>query len=211
MSAEGKAERYRGLYYRRYQHFVQMEYLGKVESFRVLKGWTKGKVLDVGCGVGYITNFLGGYGIEVNKTALRIAKGNFPHLELICACGDNLPFLSGTFDTVLCYNVLEHLTEEEREKTFAEMKRVLSKDGFFLAGMADLEYTVNLIIGLVTRDMSTCDPTHKFSWNGKEFRDVISKYFNVIEARRTSGYGRLLKITKYFKGDIMMKCCKKEI
>jgi len=193
-------------YYKKYDHFIKMDDLGRVESFKVIRSWAKGRILDVGCGVGYITNYLGAIGVDINTDALILAKKYYPHLDIIRASSEALSFRDSSFDTVLCYNILEHLTENARKKSFKEIKRVLSKEGIFIAGMADLKYPLNVIKGLLSGDSSTHDPTHKFNWGAEDFRKIISESFNIIEEKRASGYGKFIQITKHFKGDILLKC-----
>lgn len=196
----------RAEYYKRYDHFLRMDDLGRVESFEIIKSWSRGRILDVGCGKGYITAYLSAIGMDVDTIALRLAKSSNPHLDVVRASCEALPFRDSTFDTVLCYNVLEHLTEDAREKTFEGQKRVLDGKGILIAGMADLKYFVNIAKGLLTGDQSTRDPTHKFNWGAEDFKKVIREAFDVTEEKRASGYGKFVWITKHFKGDILLKC-----
>jgi SAM-dependent methyltransferase len=193
-------------YYRRYEHFRRINELGKVESFKVIKSWARGKILDIGCGIGYITNYLNAIGIDVDTAALRLARRYYPHLDVVRASCEILPFRNSYFDTILCYNVLEHLTEEARMKTFKEVKRVLNDKGYFIAGMEDLKYIVNIVKGLLTGNQSTHDPTHRFNWGAEDFKKIICEDFDIVEEKRASGYGRFIKIAKHLKGDVLLKC-----
>ena len=71
------------------------------------------RVLDIGCGIGYMSSILsenGGevYGIEVDLKALeycvREAQGAF-----FCASADSIPFKDDYFDCILMADVIEHL------------------------------------------------------------------------------------------------------
>jgi len=196
----------RAEYYKRYDHFLRMEDLGRVESFKIIKSWARGRILDVGCGVGYITSYLDAIGMDMDTIALRLAKSSNPHLDLVRASCEALPFRNSTFDTVLCYNVLEHLTEDAREKTFEGQERVLNNEGILIAGMEDLKYFANIVKGFLTGDQSKRDPTHKFNWGSEDFKKVIREAFDLIEEKRASGYGKFVWITKHLKGDILLKC-----
>ena len=55
----------------------------------------KSKILEVGCGNGWLTNYLGATGYDINEVELEQAKRVFPEREFLCA-------LSGkTYDAVV--------------------------------------------------------------------------------------------------------------
>lgn len=92
----------------------------------------RGKVLDLGCGVGTFLEFrLGTVGADVNPLLVKqcVAKGLEAHLMEAGV----LPFESHSFDGVIMDNVLEHI--QEPEQTFQEVRRVLRPDGIFLVGV----------------------------------------------------------------------------
>lgn len=100
------------------------------------------KILDVGCGRGDITLYLGrnakeAVGIDYSEEAIKLAnstKKNFPltirekvYFKVMNV--RTLSFPDNYFDIVVCIDVLEHLYREEVEKAMREIKRVLKKDG----------------------------------------------------------------------------------
>lgn len=75
-----------------------------------------GRLLDLGCHGGYMTNYLqqliGGevWGIDVSRPAIRYAREHYSHLHF--RHGDvqqRLPFTADQFDWVTMFDVLEHL------------------------------------------------------------------------------------------------------
>jgi 2-polyprenyl-3-methyl-5-hydroxy-6-metoxy-1,4-benzoquinol methylase len=72
----------------------------------------RGRVLDVGCGIGRCLAYLGGRGVGVdpNRAAVEVARtrGLVAFLPEELAAGGE----SG-FDTMLCSHVLEHLTRDD--------------------------------------------------------------------------------------------------
>lgn len=68
----------------------------------------KGRVLDLGCGVGRFLRLSDGraIGIDTNQASLREARKNCPRL----VCGDlrRLPFADSAFDGINCHHVIEH-------------------------------------------------------------------------------------------------------
>lgn len=75
-----------------------------------------GRVLDVGCGAGAVAKLLQAegaahvVGIEVNERVASSARPAVDDLR-IGAVEDILPSLDGPFDTICCYDVLEHLVD----------------------------------------------------------------------------------------------------
>lgn len=67
------------------------------------------------------------YAVDVDRTALRVLKENRSSVQPIEASASRLPFPSGSVDTVLLLDILEHVTDER--KVITEMQRVLRPGG----------------------------------------------------------------------------------
>lgn len=94
------------------------------------------RVLDMGCGGGFLTNYLGEQGHEVtgldaSAGALGVAAAHDPSGSVRYVRGDalELPFADGSFDVVCAMDFLEHV--EEPERAIAEAARVLRPSGMF--------------------------------------------------------------------------------
>lgn len=86
-------------------------------------------VLDIGCGNGYLINFLLEnkkykklVGLDISSKALRYIK-----TEKILGDIINLPFQEDSFDLIVCSEIIEHLTEEDFIKAISEVQRVSKK------------------------------------------------------------------------------------
>jgi SAM-dependent methyltransferase len=100
-----------------------------------------GLILDLGCGFGGRTiayqRVTGGrlVGLEIDSRmagpSLRFAQSMNAQASFAAGVGEALPFASDSFDSVLCYDVLEHA--QDPRKTLAEIYRVLKCGGLFLA------------------------------------------------------------------------------
>lgn len=69
-------------------------------------------ILDIGGGMGIISSELNSNNIRINVdlsfSDLLTCKNKVDHnIETICASMTNLPFVEGTFDSVICANILE--------------------------------------------------------------------------------------------------------
>ena len=92
----------------------------------VLRGETKGPKLEIGCaGRGRLvdkTESQGGVvGVDIRKAVQRAAKRVDPHLLLVVADVEHLPFRDASFAGVLSVSVLQYT---EREAAIAELARV---------------------------------------------------------------------------------------
>lgn len=103
--------------------------------YRRIVGRAKdGKVLDVGCGQGYILSGIKKqhttlYGIDIQEPDIRVAR-NWVEGGHFCL-GDirSLPYRSNAFDYLICTEVLEHV---EGDDVIKECHRVLKPGGVAL-------------------------------------------------------------------------------
>jgi len=101
-------------------------------------------VLDCGCGDGIYIAALKNrcawiVGLDVSITGLQIAKRSAKdNVSLVLGDTQNLPFKAGSFDRVLCTEVLEHLQDDV--KALTEIRRVLVGGGFLMLTVPRLNY-----------------------------------------------------------------------
>jgi len=124
------------------------------------------KVLDAGCGPGYvaaIAKLLGAEveGIDFSAKMVEQAKAQFPGIAFSVADVEDLPMQDGTFDAVLCNIVLFHVTDPDR--AMSEARRVLKPDGRFVFSQwlgPDRSECYRLMLDVIGRhaDMSRADP-----------------------------------------------------
>ena len=85
-----------------------------------------GRLLDVGCGDGTITNVLAEH---MDVTGADIAPAALAHVRAptVVASAEDLPFPDRSFEAVLLAEVLEHLDDEEYAKATREAARVAER------------------------------------------------------------------------------------
>lgn len=109
------------------------------------------RILDAGCGNGrYLLPLSRNYdavGIDVSATGVSKAdayiRKSGQEASLLVSTITELPFSESSFDAVLCYGVLQHLFENERNQAMSEFKKVLKPGAllFFEAfGVDDMRY-----------------------------------------------------------------------
>lgn len=97
------------------------------------------RVLDVGCGGGFLSESFAKDGFEVTgldpsagsiAAAARHAEAAGLRIAYRVGRGESLPFADGAFDIVACCDVLEHVDDVDR--VVGEVARVLAPGGVFL-------------------------------------------------------------------------------
>lgn len=96
------------------------------------------RVLDVGCGGGYLSEELAGAGLEVTgidlshrsiQAARNHAQSQGLRIEYLPAAAEALPFAEASFDFICCCDVLEHVPDPD--VVIREISRVLKTGGLF--------------------------------------------------------------------------------
>lgn len=96
-----------------------------------LKKVKRGKLLDVGCGSGFMLSQLDGefqesFGIDLSPEAVEFGK-NFTHANLQVANAEKLPFEDNYFDCIVATDSFEHIPDDVA--AIKEAKRVLVSGG----------------------------------------------------------------------------------
>lgn len=100
-------------------------------------------ILDIGCGDGAVSYRIAKAGaqsvsLDINERAMRLGRklmeqmGVSPQPIWILADGCNLPFRDESFDKVVCADVWEHLTYEQKHVLLLESARVLKYGGLLV-------------------------------------------------------------------------------
>jgi len=97
------------------------------------------KILDIGCGFGWFEEEAvkrGAkeiVGIEISEKNLSTAKKSIIKDNVVfqVAGATALPFKEGSFDTVVLWEVIEHIPKKNENKLFSEVRRMLKDNGVF--------------------------------------------------------------------------------
>lgn len=193
-------------------------YLGKIKEY-VIKNAFKGKVLDLGCGAGWLSLELARKGatvtgIDISKKRIKIAK---THAKKVGVCIDyrvgdinDLSWVKqSTYDVIVNWNTLHHT--EHTEKILDGVKRSLKKDGLFISWdhLGD-----NILMSAVAK-LAQCIPNyykdkvkilgsvHSDSEGIAEVRitkGIVEKYFHLIEYQERFMFSHLIApVYKYLR------------
>lgn len=134
------------------------------------------RVLDVGCGAGYGSAELANSassvtGIDIGADAVAYATENYsrPNLSFQEAGATALPFPEDSFDLVVAFEVIEHLSDWEQLIT--EARRVLSPGGQFVVSTPNKAYYAE------SRRMTGPNPFHEHEFEFEEFKQALEKHF----------------------------------
>jgi len=105
-----------------------------IAEFLELKKYADKRILDDGCGCGWLTDYLqknakgaNVYGIDPVPSDIEFARKKNKRIEYKVSSGENLPFRDDFFDLVTSHQILEHV--KSPEKYLSELARVLKRDG----------------------------------------------------------------------------------
>lgn len=137
------------------------------------------RILEVGCGTGMIHSFdFPGLHIGIDPLIFDIdAEFRDSFSEILVGVGEQLPFKSGFFDVIICYNVIDHTSNPT--KVLEECYRVLDDNG-------ELLFNVNVFqtFSPLRRLADYIDPPHPHHFNKNRIKEIITAAgFNIIDER----------------------------
>lgn len=117
-----------------------------VERYRIglqLLGKPEGTILDIGCSIGILEQFVPSIGVDIHSTAIKGAKKGNPSAQFVLASAESLPFKTGSISAIIMLDTLEHVGNES--ETLAEASRVLKTDGFIVLSVPNNRFIYNLL------------------------------------------------------------------
>lgn len=141
------------------------------------------KVLDVGCGSGWLIRYLTRFGIQAE--GCDIADEAVKMSKQVKASATSLPFKSGNYDAVLGISLIEHLTPLETRKFFREARRVLKRDGWFFLDTPNFATPWRWLYG--RRWSGYSDSTHIHFYTPQKLRRELA-FFGFSDFRITFPY-----------------------
>jgi len=103
---------------------------------RSLGEGTRPEILDLGCGRGWLTNLLSGYGpiigIEPIKPVVEYARKMYPQIEFFSGSSGDLleKGMQGRFDIVVSSEVIEHVPDANKPGFINDIYTLLKPGGF---------------------------------------------------------------------------------
>ncbi len=119
------------------------------------------KVLEVGCGTGFVTNFLNHNGFDCFGCDISFFAAS--KSRQVNASALQLPFKTGSVDALISISMVEHLKYEETKEFLQEARRVLKNNGIIFLVTPNSKSVRSLIYG--AKQVHSADPTHIFFYS----------------------------------------------
>jgi len=147
---------------------------------------TKDKILEVGCGEGFVLQKINKvypkvklYGLDISTQAVNKAKNNYPFLNIQAGDLYKLPFSNNEFPLILALEVMEHLARPQ--EALSEIKRVAS-DYIILSVPWEPWFSIGSFMRAKYLKAWGRHPEHVNAWNKREFIRLISQHFQIVKA-----------------------------
>lgn len=171
-------------------------YLFHLVTYQFARDYVRGKVvLDYGCGSGYGSHYLAPdcehiTGIDISKQAVEFAASryqadNLSYQVIAPAETAPLPFADNSFDTVVSFQVIEHI--QQVDAYLGEIQRVLRPGGVFVCATPDR--STRLLPG-----QKPWNVWHVKEYSKAGFSRLLGRYFEDVEVFGMGGREDVLAI-----------------
>lgn len=154
------------------------------EALRSISLDSSNIVLDVGCGIGLLFNYISGLvdvivGVDISLESLKIAldlvkKRGFSSIELVRADADFLPFRNEVFDRVFAITLLQNMpnplltlheilrvAKADSEIVVSGLKKFFSEEGFLeILSKSSVNFSIVKVDGAVKDHIAVCRKKH---------------------------------------------------
>ena len=149
----------------------------------LLKATGAEKILDAGCGEGFVVSYLlqgndrlAITGIDCSPQAIEMARQMVPGVLFDVGDLREMPYGDDSFDLVMCLEVLEHLPDPH--KGLRELRRVTSTHCLVSVPHEPFFRATNFLRGKHVPAWGR-DPEHLQHWTARQFRRLVEQHFKI--------------------------------
>ncbi len=179
-------------------HWANSQYqngLKLARAVKILEGISKTKmnhpkIVDLGCGAGWLSGILGHFGptvgIELSNTAIASAKIKYPYVKFESSDVFDWKFPAGETDIVVSQEVIEHVKDQAEYLNIAS--KILTKGGYLILTTPNAD-TLNHMPAEVVKKW-TNQPIEDWL-TMLDLKKLLNHQFEVIELSSfIMGYGK---------------------
>ncbi len=153
---------------------------------RLLPSLPPKRILEVGCGDGFMVNFVSDfyhnkpelYGVDISENIINEARANYSEVRFSVQSVYDLDFEGSSFDLVLAFEILEHLRDPGA--ALEEICRVASGNILFTVPREPLWRILNITRLKYLSSMGNT-PGHIQHWSKKTFLRYLYKHCESVE------------------------------
>ncbi len=198
----------------RLNHLMEIKFINEA-----LKEYNIKRILEIAPGTGRIAKELNVnqyIGIDSSEAMLKeskkIKKKGYKFIE---GNAFNLPFFTNSIECIICFRLIKHFKLKERRKLYAEIKRVLKKDGILIIDASNKErgilggihdFLLRIVFNIVRKDEIIYD---KFYTKQELIGEMEANGFKVMNIDSVNPnyvfYSPVTRLNLKFLGKILLK------
>jgi ubiquinone/menaquinone biosynthesis C-methylase UbiE len=175
--------------------FQRIWHTGKLRNILGLIKDDPRSILDVGSASGWFISQVSKnfpkakcVGVDAYKDAIIYGSKKYKHIKFIHSDAHSLPLDGGSFDLILCTEVLEHV--QDPKGVLSEIRRVLKKGGVAVIEMDTGNLLFNLVWYLWTNlKGKVWKDAHVHKFNSIKLEKMIENSGFIVENKKTFNLG----------------------
>jgi ubiquinone/menaquinone biosynthesis C-methylase UbiE len=116
------------------------EFIHKTELSYLQQHFQKSneQVLNLACGTGRFMEFCS-HGYDISPNMIEVAKVKHPQKSFKTGCGSIIPFEDNSFDKIICFHLIMHLSKFDTKAVLNEITRILKPGGVLIIDYPSLK------------------------------------------------------------------------
>ena len=115
-----------------------------------------GKILDAGCGNGFITKFIflknsNVLGVDISQKMIEEARRKYPKIKFQKMNMTKLALKDASFDGIFCFQSFEHIPPKQQKRVLKEFFRVLKQGGILMFNTNNRFYPKRFLLALLNK------------------------------------------------------------